>query len=1212
MIKRILAFLIIISMMIIPVQAEEKTSIVLNFNNNAQEDLKNIIPLYSSTVEEAGSYEGRSARIYGSVQGISAGEIKISAGEKNALSVAQTIKVQNSKDASIRIMSQKRAFITVNFSANQIKALSKNGYVRLRSYTPGEWIHVQINVNFSQGTYEVLLDGIKMGGTISTPVNVSSADAVQYCANGAKDAGIYIDDIDISGISMTSAKAAGAGGSSESKNAYYGTYRARFAYYDVPTENVIPGEIITGKEATASSTGEGYDVKSIIDSNRETKWQAAPAVDPVDNGKSLNLNKYSATDGTQLAYYTFNPVKGTVVIEQDIMATDITSEKAIPYVMSSDNTYVATMIIAGGNFNLAGTSNTYRNISADTWYNIKMVMRTHTQSYDVYINGELWKQNVPFRAPAEDIARIQYHMGATSTGNYYVDNIKLSYTSPLESFENVILEEDFEGYEEETETVPGWRISHSTAGLISVKKFGKLSEFKFSQYVDLAVGRESEFEGAVIEIPDGVSIKYSLLTSRKGGQYETVLKMDESFHSGKQTVYFAPQRATNLRLTIFDAVDAMGNTVHAQIDEFRIIKKHRYPASNVAYNADVTVSGEAGGTLDKIGINDGIVAEFGRIGDWQSGSETEKWVELTWDEPQSVDRVILHDSASLADHTKAGILTFDDGSSIEVKDIKNSGYPSTIDFAPKNVKSVRFTITDFEGSGGLSEFQVYKTGERPTLPEYKEPDEIITLDPQWAGRWICVNDIDNDGELEYITAKCYDDPLSQNHYSSSIAAQEKDGTLIWTWGDAQKGVAALGSDIPTQIADIDNDGKLEVLTATFDHLLILDGATGVEKKRYTLPASEKYPTEFACDTIILADISGKGYASDIIVKTRYEQAWAFTSDWKLIWTTCMPDGMKVGHYPQPLDIDNDGKDEVIIGFCCIDEDGSYVWKMDRNEYPGDIGKGHKDSLDIITFALTGDTTGDYIINKKDMDLLTKHIAGEITLTGTAFTSGDTDGDGKIDEKDKELLAQKLDGKLLAFPNKGIPKEEQRFCLTPCGGGSNIIMIDGYGKRVWSLDDATHYETVEKANLGLDDNPYQIVVNDMTPPQGNQPIAIISMDGYIIKSRFGFIRNRQYNIINWLGEGKHDYIFMPTDNVVLDGNFNLVVKPLSPMRGYDTLGMKSYQTGDTKYTSDMDGDGTTDISMMVNQDGTIKIYNYFNKNGAKVADAPGRGYNISQY
>ena len=1018
--------------------------------------------------------------------------------------------------------------------------------------------------------------------------------------------------MEINGLSATSAKATATGEASENKNAYYGTYRARFAHYDVPTENVVPGEILTGEVAEASSTGEGFDVKNIIDGDPTTKWQAAPAVDPVDNGKSLNLHKYAATEGTQMAYYTFAPVKGTVVVEHDVLASDITSEKAMPYVMSSDNKYVATMIISGGNFNLAGTANTYRNISADTWYNIKMVMRTHTQSYDVYINGELWKQDVPFRAPVTDISKVQYHMGATSTGDYYIDNIKISYTSPLESFENIILEDDFEGYEEETDSLPGWRFSPSTAGQISVKSFGKLSEFKFSQYIDLGISRESEFEGAVIELPEGISIKYSLLTSRKNGLYETVLKMDESFHSGKQTVYFAPQRATNLRLSITDAVDAMGNTVHAQISEFRIIRKHLYPASNVAYNANVEVSGNAGAALDKRGINDGIVAEFGRIGDWQSGNENDKWLELTWNEPQSIDRIILHDTASLDDHTKSGVLTFSDGSSIEVKDIKNSGYPKTVDFEQKTITSVRFTITDYEGSGGLSEFQVYKTGERPTLPEYKEPDEIITLAPGWAGRWICVNDIDNDGELEYITAKCYSDPLSQNHYSSSIAAQEKDGTLIWTWGDPQKGVDSLGSDIPTQIADIDNDGKLEVLTSTFEHLLILDAATGVEKKRYTLPKSEKYPADFACDTIMLADISGKGYASDIIVKTRYEQAWAYTSDWKLIWTTCMPDGMKIGHYPQPIDIDNDGRDEVIVGFHCIDEDGSILWKMDPNEYPGDIKRGHKDSLDIINFALTGDTTGDFIINQKDMDLLDEHIKGEITLTGTAFTSGDTNGDGKIDVKDKELLSQKLDGKLLAFPNKGIPKEEQRFCLTPCGGGSNIIMIDGYGKRVWSLDDATHYETVEKANLGLDNNPYQLVVNDVTPPQGNQPIAILSIDGYIISSRFGFIRNRQFNIINWLGEGKHDYIFMPTDNVLVDGEYNVVVKPLSPARGYDTLGMKSYQTGNKKYTSDMDGDGTTDISMLVNKDGTIKIYNYFNKNGEKVADAPGRGYNISQY
>ena len=188
MIKRILAFLIIIGIITVPVQAEEKSNIVLKFNSNAQVDIKSITPYYDSSVETTSSYEGKCARIYGSASGTSVGEILIPESGQNTLFIAQSVKVKNSEDAQIRIMCDKRAFITISFSGNQIKALGKNGYTRLRSYNPGEWIHVQVNVNFSQGIYDVLIDGIKMGGALSFPVTATSADAVQYVVNGTKDA----------------------------------------------------------------------------------------------------------------------------------------------------------------------------------------------------------------------------------------------------------------------------------------------------------------------------------------------------------------------------------------------------------------------------------------------------------------------------------------------------------------------------------------------------------------------------------------------------------------------------------------------------------------------------------------------------------------------------------------------------------------------------------------------------------------------------------------------------------------------------------------------------------------------------------------------------------------------------------------------------------------------------------------------------------------
>ena len=66
--------------------------------------------------------------------------------------------------------------------------------------------------------------------------------------------------------------------------------------------------------------------------------------------------------------------------------------------------------------------------------------------------------------------------------------------------------------------------------------------------------------------------------------------------------------------------------------------------------------------------------------------------------------------------------------------------------------------------------------------------------------------------------------------------------------------------------------------------------------------------------------------------------------------------------------------------------------------------------------------------KKDLDLLNKHIAGEIVLEGNDFIAGDTTGDGVINAADKALLEERISGVIKPFPNKGIPKKDQRLGL----------------------------------------------------------------------------------------------------------------------------------------------------------------------------------------
>ena len=136
---------------------------------------------------------------------------------------------------------------------------------------------------------------------------------------------------------------------------------------------------------------------------------------------------------------------------------------------------------------------------------------------------------------------------------------------------------------------------------------------------------------------------------------------------------------------------------------------------NIAPLAKVTASAGVDNAVQAI---DGIIGIDG-MGEWDSksgvhvwGGYGRPWIQLTWDTPQSINRVILYDRVSLQSHCAAGTLSFDDGSRIAVSAIPNDGKAKVVDFPARRTKWIRFQVTDADGPGiGLSEIEVYPSPE---------------------------------------------------------------------------------------------------------------------------------------------------------------------------------------------------------------------------------------------------------------------------------------------------------------------------------------------------------------------------------------------------------------------------------------------------------------------------------------------------------------------
>ncbi len=135
--------------------------------------------------------------------------------------------------------------------------------------------------------------------------------------------------------------------------------------------------------------------------------------------------------------------------------------------------------------------------------------------------------------------------------------------------------------------------------------------------------------------------------------------------------------------------------------------------NNVAVNAKVSVSSVQAGT-NSAGINDGLVDGYpgAQQSEWCAGDDkVGAWAELNWDAEQKIDRVWLFDRPNTTDHILSGVLTFSDGSSMDVGELPNDSKGITVDFPAKSVKWVRFTVKSVSSETqhtGLAEIAVFR------------------------------------------------------------------------------------------------------------------------------------------------------------------------------------------------------------------------------------------------------------------------------------------------------------------------------------------------------------------------------------------------------------------------------------------------------------------------------------------------------------------------
>jgi rhamnogalacturonan endolyase len=201
-----------------------------------------------------------------------------------------------------------------------------------------------------------------------------------------------------------------------------------------------------------------------------------------------------------------------------------------------------------------------------------------------------------------------------------------------------------------------------------------------------------------------------------------------------------------------------------------------------------------------------------------------------------------------------------------------------------------------------------------------------------AGRNVRFGDLDGDGAVDMLIAqnipRIRGDAFDQ---ISCLTAVTLDGKVLWQKGRPDPRNGLLTNDTPFQVHDVDGDGKNEVVLVRDFQLQILDGRTGEVRRRTwmprMLPADKDHPYEMENgDSIAFVNVSGNPGRHEILVKDRYTHFWIYSNTLELLWKG---DG-QTGHYPFPLDVNGDGRDEIAIGYTLWDHNGQRLWSHDED------------------------------------------------------------------------------------------------------------------------------------------------------------------------------------------------------------------------------------------------------------------------------------------